>query len=60
MYGTLLFVVPGRGMVTVGARIVVGGAIYATIMILIDSEVREVARRAFARLRRHRAGSAAA
>jgi hypothetical protein len=39
---------------------VVGGAIYATIMILIDSEVREVARRAFARLRRHRAGSAAA
>ena len=60
MYGTLLFVVPGRGMVTVGARIAVGGAIYATIMILIDGEMREVARRALAKLRRQRAGSAAA
>jgi O-antigen/teichoic acid export membrane protein len=59
MYGTLIFVLPGRGLLTVGARIVVGAPLYAAMMMLIDRDVRELAGHALARLRRQRAGSAA-
>jgi O-antigen/teichoic acid export membrane protein len=44
MYGSLLYVYPGHRLVTVAVRVVLGGIVYGTLMMLIDSDARGMVR----------------
>jgi O-antigen/teichoic acid export membrane protein len=58
MYGSVIYVCPGRHLLTVGVRAALGGLVYGAVMALIDPDARALGVKALGRLRRSGSGSA--
>jgi O-antigen/teichoic acid export membrane protein len=52
MYASVIYLCPGRHLLTVGVRAAVGALVYAILMVIIDVDARSLAAKALGRFRR--------